>query len=157
MTSFIYRKFLFDFYPPDLVKLILKQLFLSGSVNSTRYIPRRFASQYISTTIHLPFKESCIIAFIYQAKMQGSSRSCTDLTLYWTSNLEQAAVYLYYLSILKRVIKLCIQDMDNELIVCKWSHFVCFMLLAAHQDILSEIPLTVRRKGKLFIEPKHYI
>ena len=66
-------------------------------------------------------------------------------------------MYLYYLSILKRVIRLCIQDMDNELIVCKWSHFVCFMLLAAHQDILSEIPLTVRRKGKLFIEPKHYI
>jgi len=34
------------FYPSDLVKLILKQLFPSGSVKSGGYIP---------TTIHLPF------------------------------------------------------------------------------------------------------
>ena len=34
---------------------ILKQLSPSGSVKSGGYIPRRFASQYISTTIHLPF------------------------------------------------------------------------------------------------------
>ena len=98
-----------------------------------------------------PSGDSCIIAFIYQAKMQGSSWSCADLTLYWTSNLEQAAVYLYDLSTLKRVIRLCIQHIVNELIVCKWSHFVCFMLIAAHQDILSEIPLTVRWKVKYLL------
>ena len=40
------------FYPIMLV--ILKQPSLSGSVPSARYIPRRFASRYISTTIHLP-------------------------------------------------------------------------------------------------------
>ena len=45
------------FYPSDLVKLILKQLSPSGSVKSGGYIPRRFASRYISTTIHLPFGE----------------------------------------------------------------------------------------------------
>ena len=44
----------FFFYPSDLVKLILKQLSPSGSVKSGGYIPRRFASRYISTTIHLP-------------------------------------------------------------------------------------------------------
>ena len=27
----------------------------SGSVKSGGYIPRRFASRYVSTTIHLPF------------------------------------------------------------------------------------------------------
>ena len=43
------------FYPSDLVNLILKQLSPSGSVKSGGYIPRRFASRYISTTIHLPF------------------------------------------------------------------------------------------------------
>ena len=43
------------FYPSDLVKLILKQLSPSGPVRSSGYIPRRFASRYISTTIHLPF------------------------------------------------------------------------------------------------------
>ena len=42
------------FYPSDLVN-ILKQLSPSGSVNSGGYIPQRFASRYISTTIHLPF------------------------------------------------------------------------------------------------------
>ena len=40
------------FYPSDLV---LKQLSPSGSVKSAGYIPRRFASRYISTTIHLLF------------------------------------------------------------------------------------------------------
>ena len=45
------------FYPSDLVKLILKQLSPSGSVKSGGYIPRRFASRYISTTIRLPFGE----------------------------------------------------------------------------------------------------
>ena len=43
------------FYPSDLVNLIQKQLSPSGSVKSGGYIPRRFASRYISTTIHLPF------------------------------------------------------------------------------------------------------
>ena len=38
-----------------LIWLILKQLPPSGSVKSDGYIPRRFASRYISTTIHLPF------------------------------------------------------------------------------------------------------
>ena len=41
------------FYPPDLVNT--KQLSPSGSVKSGGYIPGRFASRYISTTIHLPF------------------------------------------------------------------------------------------------------
>ena len=40
------------FYPSDLV---LKRLFPSGSVKSGGYIPRRFASRYISTTIHVSF------------------------------------------------------------------------------------------------------
>ena len=34
---------------------ILKQLSPSGSVKSGGYVPRRFASRYIFTTIHLPF------------------------------------------------------------------------------------------------------
>ena len=38
-----------------LIWYILKQLSPSGSVKSGGYIPRRFMSQYISTTIHLPF------------------------------------------------------------------------------------------------------
>ena len=41
------------FYPSDLVKT--KTTIPSGSVKSGGYIPRRFASRYISTTIHLPF------------------------------------------------------------------------------------------------------
>ena len=42
------------FYPSDLVntKTLLSH---SGSVKSSGYIPRPFASRYISTTIHLPF------------------------------------------------------------------------------------------------------
>ena len=38
-----------------LIWQILKQLSCSGSVKSGGYIPRRFASRYISTSIHLPF------------------------------------------------------------------------------------------------------
>ena len=41
------------FYPSDLVNT--KTTIPSGSVKSGGYIPRRFASQCISTTIHLPF------------------------------------------------------------------------------------------------------
>ena len=41
------------FYPSDLVNT--RQLSPSGSVKSGGYIPRRFASRCISTTIHLPF------------------------------------------------------------------------------------------------------
>ena len=40
-------------YPPDLVNT--KKLSPSGSVKSGGYISRRFASRYMSTTIHLPF------------------------------------------------------------------------------------------------------
>ena len=45
------------FYPSDLVNTTFLQLFPSGSVivKSGGYIPRRFASRYISTTIHFPF------------------------------------------------------------------------------------------------------
>ena len=39
------------FYPSDLVNT--KQVSPSGSVKSGGYIPRRFASRYITTTIHL--------------------------------------------------------------------------------------------------------
>ena len=39
------------FYPSDLVNTKTG----SGSVKSGGYIPRRFASRYISTTIHLSF------------------------------------------------------------------------------------------------------
>ena len=42
------------FYSSDSVKLILKQLSPSGSVKSGGYVAWRFASRYISTTIHLP-------------------------------------------------------------------------------------------------------
>ena len=41
------------FYPSDLVNT--KTTYPSGSVKSGGYIPRRFASRYISTTFHLPF------------------------------------------------------------------------------------------------------
>ena len=41
------------FYPSDLVNT--KTIIPSGSVKSGGYIPRRFASRYISTTVHLPF------------------------------------------------------------------------------------------------------
>ena len=41
---------------------ILKQLSPSGSVKSCGYIPRRFASRYISTAIHIsPSGDSCIL------------------------------------------------------------------------------------------------
>ena len=50
---FIYKKFLFDVYPTDLVNT--KTISPSESVYSVRYIPRRFVSRYILTTIHLPF------------------------------------------------------------------------------------------------------
>ena len=44
------------FYPSDLVNTKTTYLlFPSGSVKSGGYIPRRFASRCISTTIHLPF------------------------------------------------------------------------------------------------------
>ena len=42
------------FYPSDLVNT--KTTIPSGSVKSGGYIPRRFASRYISTTIHLPIR-----------------------------------------------------------------------------------------------------
>ena len=38
-----------------LIWFVLKQLSLSGSVKSGRYIPRRFPSRYISNNIHPPF------------------------------------------------------------------------------------------------------
>ena len=41
------------FYPSGLVST--KTTIPSGSVKSGGYIPRGFASRYISTTIHLPF------------------------------------------------------------------------------------------------------
>ena len=41
------------FYPSDLVNT--KTTVPSGSVKSGGYLPRRFASRYISTTIHFPF------------------------------------------------------------------------------------------------------
>ena len=41
------------FYPSDLVNT--RTTIPSGSVKSGGYIPRRFASRYISTTIHLLF------------------------------------------------------------------------------------------------------
>ena len=56
ITRFIYKKFLFHFYPTDLVNT--RKLSPSGLVriHSTRYmVPQCFSSQYISTTIHLPF------------------------------------------------------------------------------------------------------
>ena len=42
------------FYPSDLVNT--KTTIPSGSVKCGGYVPRRFASRYISTTIHLPFE-----------------------------------------------------------------------------------------------------
>ena len=47
------------FYPSDLVNT--KTTIPSGSVKSGGYIPRRFASRYISTTIHLPFGELLVV------------------------------------------------------------------------------------------------
>ena len=41
------------FYPSDLVNT--KTTIPSGSVKSGGYIPERFTSRYVSTTIHLPF------------------------------------------------------------------------------------------------------
>ena len=50
----------FLFYQTDLVNL--KQLSLSGSVNSARYMPRRFASQYIYPPLFTsPSGDSCIL------------------------------------------------------------------------------------------------
>ena len=43
------------FYPSDLVSTKTTTVSPSGSVKSGGYLPRRFASRYISTTIHLPF------------------------------------------------------------------------------------------------------
>ena len=44
------------FYPSDFVNTKTTIPGPSGSVNSGAYIHRRFASRYISTTIHLPFE-----------------------------------------------------------------------------------------------------
>ena len=43
------------FYPSDLVNTKTTTVSPSGPVKSGGYIPQRFASPNISTTIHLPF------------------------------------------------------------------------------------------------------
>ena len=43
------------FYPSDLVSTKTTTVSPSGSVKSGGYLPRHFASRYITTTIHLPF------------------------------------------------------------------------------------------------------
>ena len=54
------QKVTFLFYQTDLVNL--KQLSLSGSVNSARYMPRRSASQYIYPPLFTsPSGDSCIL------------------------------------------------------------------------------------------------
>lgn len=54
------QKVTFLFYQTDLVNL--KQLSLSGSVNSARYMPRRFAFQYIYPPLFTsPSGDSCIL------------------------------------------------------------------------------------------------
>ena len=54
-------------YPSDLVNT--KTTIPSGSVKSGGYIPRRFASRYTSTTIHLPPSgDSCIIFNNYSTR-----------------------------------------------------------------------------------------
>ena len=52
-----------------LIWKILKQLSPSGSVKSGGYIPRRFASQYISTTIHLPFPNLDLLKLSAQGEL----------------------------------------------------------------------------------------
>ena len=52
------------FYPSDLVNT---KTTIPPRVGG--YIPRRFASRYISTTIHLPLGDSCILAELYRVKM----------------------------------------------------------------------------------------
>ena len=58
-TVSLARKLLFlllDKFPSEIRNWLLNtiQLFPEGEVNSGGYIPRRFASRYISTTIHRP-------------------------------------------------------------------------------------------------------
>ena len=53
-----------------LIWLILKQLSPSGSVKSGGYIPRRFASRCISTTIHTsPSGDSCILLLLQDGNL----------------------------------------------------------------------------------------
>ena len=60
MTFLIYKKLLFfQFYPTDLVNT--KTTDPSGSVNSARYVPRRFASYYTSPLFTSPAGNSCIL------------------------------------------------------------------------------------------------
>ena len=47
-------------YPSDLVNT--KTTIPLRSMKSGGYIPRRFASRYISTTIHLPFGDSYMLS-----------------------------------------------------------------------------------------------
>ena len=64
------QKVAFLFYQTDLVNL--KQLSLSGSVNSARYMPRRFVSQYIYPLLFTsPSGDSCIL-LTYQLALRRS-------------------------------------------------------------------------------------
>ena len=79
----------FHFYPTDLVKLILKKISPSGSVNSARCIPWRFMSWYISTTIHLPFEgQLYIILIIYLFYFRGGGGGVLVACPTWQSNVE---------------------------------------------------------------------
>ena len=65
-------------YP--LVWYILKQLFISVSVKSGRYFPRRYATQQISTTIHLHFGEFLLITW-----SQNVNQALSFFTHFWCS------------------------------------------------------------------------
>ena len=66
------------FYPSDVVNT--KTTTPSGSVRSGRYIPRRFTSRYVSTTIRLPLGDSFIL-FIEIAVITVTSGLATQTRL----------------------------------------------------------------------------
>ena len=61
VTSFIYKKLLFYFDPTDLVNTKTTIPLRLGSLHSARYIPRRFASQYILPLFTSPLGDSCML------------------------------------------------------------------------------------------------
>ena len=79
------------FYASDLVNTKT-----TGWVKSGGYIPRRFASWYISTTIHLPFGDSCILTlatlvdsvYFYNTTLRHQYRSAKKIEILALTKIE---------------------------------------------------------------------
>ena len=73
VTSCIYKKLLFDFYPTDLLRL--KQLSPSESVHSARYIYARYIPPYIPPPLFTtPSGDSCTLIYFVWSEYNSRRR-----------------------------------------------------------------------------------